>query len=140
MKLYILDTDHASLFQRQHLQVMTRVGEKPPEQLAVTIITVEEQLRGWLAQIRRASTSLALIKAHLGLRRTIQYFNTIQLLDYDIIADTQFANLRRQKIRVGSQDLRIAAIALATGNVLVTRNHSDLGQIPGLPIEDWSAP
>jgi len=140
MKLYILDTDHASLFQRQYAQVTGKVGEKPPEQLAVTIITVEEQLRGWLAQIRRASTSQALIKAHLGLRRTIQYFNTIQLLDYDIAADTQFANLRQQKIRIGTQDLRIAAIVLATGNILVTRNRSDFGQIPGLLIEDWSVP
>lgn len=55
MTLYILDTDHVSLFQREHPQVVVRIRETLPEQLAVTIITVEEQLRGRLAQIRRAS-------------------------------------------------------------------------------------
>ena len=138
MTLYVLDTDHASLFQREHPRVIARVGEKPPEQLAVTIITVEEQLRGWLAQIKRASSSQARIKAFAGLRKSVQYFNTIQILEYDIAADFQFTNLRQQKIRTGSQDLRIAAIALATGNILVTRNRSDFEKVPGLIIEDWS--
>jgi tRNA(fMet)-specific endonuclease VapC len=139
MTLYVLDTDHASLFQREHPQVIAKVGGKPPEQLAVTIITVEEQLRGWLAQIKRASSAQARIKAFAGLRKSVRYFNTIQILDYDIAAETQFSNLRHQKIRAGSQDLRIAAIALATGSILVTRNRSDFEKVPGLIIEDWSA-
>jgi len=138
MTLYILDTDHASLFQREYPRVTARVGEKPPEQLAVTIITVEEQLRGWLAQIKRASLAHARVKAFAGLKKTVQYFNTIQILDYDIGAESQFTNLRHQRIRIGSQDLRIAAIALATGSILVTRNRSDFEKVPGLIIEDWS--
>ncbi len=138
MKLYVLDTDHASLFQREHPQVVARVGEKPPEQVAVTIITVEEQLRGWLAQIRKASSSQARIKAFVGLGKAIHYFNTIQILDYDLSAETQFTILRQQKIRVGTQDLRIAAIVLATNNILVTRNRQDFEKIPDLTLEDWS--
>jgi tRNA(fMet)-specific endonuclease VapC len=125
---------------REHSQVVARIGEKPPEQIAVAIITVEEQLRGWLAQIKRASSSSARIKAFAGLRKTIHYFNTIHILDYDAAADARFTIWRQQKIRIGSQDLRIAAIALTTGSILVTRNRSDFGQIPGLLIEDWSAP
>jgi len=35
-------------------------------------------------------------------------------------------------------DLRIAAISLANGLILLTRNLSDFAVIPGLVIEDWT--
>jgi len=138
MKLYILDTDHVSLFQRRHPRVIANVGATPPQQLAVTIITVEEQLQGRLAQIKRAKSSHAIIKAFAELRQAVQYFNNLQILDFDIAADAQFTMLRQQRFRVGIHDLQIAAIALVTGSILVTRNRSDFTKVPGLTIEDWS--
>jgi len=43
------------------------------------------------------------------------------------------------RLRIGTMDLRIAAITLAYGATLVTRNVQDFQRIPGLVIEDWTA-
>ena len=50
----------------------------------------------------------------------------------------RFDALKRQKVRVGTMDLRIAAIALAGDLTLVTANTSDFAQVPGLRLEDWT--
>jgi len=54
MTLYVLDTDHVSLAQRGDSRVAARIAVTHPEQLAVSIITVQEQLRGHLAQVQHA--------------------------------------------------------------------------------------
>jgi len=53
--------------------------------------------------------------------------------------ERKFNELRRQKIRIGSRDLRISATALVHDLPLVTRNHKDFSRVPGLHIEDWAA-
>ncbi len=68
MSFYILDTDHASLLQRNHPSVVGRVLATPDDSLALTIVTAEEQLRGWLSSIRRASRGAP----HSGLRPTLR--------------------------------------------------------------------
>jgi tRNA(fMet)-specific endonuclease VapC len=70
----------------------------------------------------------------------VEYFASISLLDYTLAADALVADLRRQGVRIGTQDLRIAAIALIQDATLVTRNERDFRQVPGLTIVDWSLP
>lgn len=138
--LVILDTDHLSLFQRGHPLVLARLRSLPMTQRAVTIVTVDEQLQGRLAVIRRAKTQLDAVREYERLREAIQFFATVQILAYDAAAAAQFEALRRQGLRIGTQDLRIAAICLTRQATLATRNQRDFGLVPGLITEDWSLP
>ena len=136
--IYVLDTDILSVLQQQPERFKEHLQSIPPEQLAITIITAEEQLRGWLNKIRRAKDSDSLVRAYAKLRNTLSFFCEINILPFDTSAAVKFVDLKSQKIRIGTQDLRIAAIALSVGGVLVTRNLRDFSQVPGLIIEDWT--
>ena len=61
--LYILDTDHITLLQRNHSAVISRFASLPPEIVAVTVVSAMEQRRGRLAQIHRAKTASEVINA-----------------------------------------------------------------------------
>jgi tRNA(fMet)-specific endonuclease VapC len=138
MARYILDTDHVSLAQRGQSHIVERIATIPPEQLAVSIITVQEQLRGRLAQVQQARNSIALIHAYKLLHETLMFYLTVSIIDFDEHAAATMDSLRRHKIRIGTLDLRIAAVTLAVGATLVTRNRRDFEQVPELAIEDWS--
>ena len=50
---------------------------------------------------------------------------------------TSVENLKRQRLRCGTMDLKIAAICLVHDGLLLTRNLSDFAKIPGLRVENW---
>ena len=54
MALFVLDTDILTLFERAHALVVSRVAEHDPAEIAVSVVTVEEQLSGWYTQLRQA--------------------------------------------------------------------------------------
>jgi tRNA(fMet)-specific endonuclease VapC len=138
MTLWILDTDHVSLFQTGHPLVTQRVQSTDPNAIAVTIITVEEQMYGRLNRIRRAKSIEDLRLAYFSLNRTLAYFQSICVLDFDSSAADSYQSIISQKIRVGTQDLKIASISLSRNAVIVTRNFRDFSKVPGIKIEDWS--
>lgn len=139
MSLYVLDTDHVTLHQRDHPALCRRLDAADPRALAVTIVTVEEQLRGRLRLVRRAKSKQQQVASYWGLRIALEYFSSVQVLDFDLAAAQVFESLRQQKLRVGTRDLRIGAIVLTARGVLLTRNRRDFELIPGLTIEDWTS-
>lgn len=70
MKVYILDTDILTLFERGHPSVVARVGQTPFHEIGITVITAEEQIRGRLAQIRRYSSNRSRTQEYLESYRT----------------------------------------------------------------------
>src|SRR5688500_11594614 len=103
--MFILDTDHISLFQRRDAAVSARVLSIPAVELATTVITVEEQLRGRLARIRRARNDAEVVRTYRSLLATLVFFQTITVMPFDESAQAIFNRLRAQRPRVGTQDL-----------------------------------
>lgn len=140
MKIYLLDSDHLSLHQRGHEPLKTHFLKIPPEKICIPVICVEELVRGRLAQIHRCTESGERVQAYYWLSKTFDFLCGFKILKYDPQAEAHFQYLRSKKIRIGTQDLKIGAIALSNKAILVTRNRQDFEKIPELDIEDWSFP
>ena len=69
---------------------------------------------------------------------SIQFFTGIQILNFTQRAIKRYQELQALKINVAKMDLRIAAITLEAGAVLISRNLRDFQRIPQLTVEDWS--
>ena len=140
--MLILDTDHLSILDRDTMEAFNlgrRLASIPQDEVAVTIITYEEQMRGWLSYIAQAKLPAQQLEAYWKLKRFAEQFCRITLVDYDAEAASQFERLRQARIRIGTQDLKIAAICLSLDATLLTRNLKHFSQVPGLKAEDWSA-
>jgi tRNA(fMet)-specific endonuclease VapC len=141
--VYILDTDHVTLLEQgrgaECDRVRARLAGLGDRDVAVTIISFEEQTRGWLTYLARARTLRQQVEAYARLRRMVENYRLIPLIDFDTSAAAEFQRLKVTRLRIGTMDLRIAAIALARGATLVTRNRTDFEKVPGLIVEDWTA-
>ena len=139
MTLYVLDTDIAGFAFQRHPTVLQRLQHLPEDDLVVTtIITFGEDLGGWLPACRRAPEGATRAQAYARLQRGLDFYQQWICLPFDEAAATIFDQLHTQKLRVGTNDLAIAAITLAVRGILVTRNTVDFQRIPGLVLEDWT--
>jgi tRNA(fMet)-specific endonuclease VapC len=108
------------------------------DEVVVTIISAEEQLRGWLAQIHRLNNDpLAQVPIYERLQNRLEFFARWTALPWTTSAAEKFANLRREGIRIGPMDLKIAAIALENDATLLTRNTLDFAKVPRLKFANW---
>lgn len=138
--MYILDTDHMSLVQMRSGADAERLRFRlSGVQRLTTIITYEEQMRGWLAWIAQARSLKQQIERYAMLKRMVTSYAEVTLMDFDQLAAHEFERLQKQRIRIGTMDLKIAAIALAHNATLLSRNLPDFTKVPGLQVEDWSA-
>ncbi len=139
--MYRLDTDHMTLLERggpESEAIKAKLRGIPQDDVATTIISYEEQTRGWLARIAGLSDISQQVTQYVYLKRQLQNYCRVAVIDFDSKAAQQFTELRQAKLRLGTMDMKIAAIALAHQAILVTRNSSDFSKVPNLLIEDWS--
>ena len=140
--MVVLDTDHVSLLDRVPAEASRRLQSRldalPPDEVVVTIISFEEQTRGWMAYLAKARTVADQVEAYRRLRRHLHNYSRMSVIEFDEPAATRYQQLRA-RVRIGSMDLKIAAIVLSRGATLLSRNLADFGKVPGLKVEDWSA-
>jgi len=138
MTLYVLDTDIFSLYRTGHPVVHRHVLAHAPANLAISVISVEEQLSGWYTALRQTKKSDQLARVYQYLADSVRALGAWQILSFPVPAILRFEQLKRLKLNIGKMDLRIAAIVLENSAILVTRNKRDFQHIPGLVIEDWT--
>jgi tRNA(fMet)-specific endonuclease VapC len=141
MTLWVLDTDSLSLLERGNVKIQERIRQVNPDSVAISIVTAEEKMKGRLAAINSLSgiervDRLAI--AYRDLQSSIEDLQSLPILPFSELATDRYRELLQKKIRVGSHDLRIAAIVLSVEGILVTRNRRDFDRVPGLLIDDWS--
>jgi tRNA(fMet)-specific endonuclease VapC len=131
MRLYVMDTDIAGFALQQHQAVLRRIRSLSEEDLVVTtIITFGEDLSGWLPACRRAPDGVARAQAYARLQRGLDFYRQWVCLAFDAVAAATFDHLRAQKLRIGTNDLAIAAITLSVNGILVTRKQQTLSVFP----------
>ena len=102
--MIVLDTDHASELGYRSaagLRLLTRLSASG-EETVITAITVEEQLRGRLAEIRRRNDPHAQVVAYERLVRQVELHASWLILPWDADAAERFKSFRGQGVRVGT--------------------------------------
>ena len=138
--MIILDTDHLIEFEKGSSDAAARLQSRlvaSGDEIATTIVSIEEVLRGWLAEIHRRTDPRLQISAYSHLDRFLEFVSGWEVLPWNHAAVNQFEALRLQKVRVATMDLKIACIAISLGAKLITRNLNDFQKIPSVDVEDW---
>ena len=140
--MIILDTDCVSLLTRETFleasPLQQNLDKFSPDELFTTIITFEEQMRGWLSFVAKSKTLKEQVYAYEKLRRFLENYRNTNVLDFDENAAEIYKNLKSQKIRIGTMDLKIAAITISRNAILVSRNLADFEEVPSLIVKDWT--
>lgn len=140
--MLVLDTDHLSLLQHDDSEVAQRLATRlaaTGEDVATTIVTYEEQTRGWLAYMAKSNAIPHQVAAYKRLKLHLDLYAEILVIPFDEIAAAEYLRLQRSKVRIGAFDLKIAAIVFSRAATLLSRNLPDFRKVRGLKVEDWSA-
>lgn len=137
--MYIWDTNGFILFRGKDENTLRHVRENAG-QIWLSSVAAEELLAGQFNAINRARaprTSLSLSRAHADFAEVLEDFKTFPMLAFSEEAEAVYRTFPASVIRIGPQDCRIAAQAIAHNLTVVTRNVRDFQAI-GAPCADWS--
>lgn len=130
--IYLLDSNVCiHLLNGRHTKLIQRFQQYDPGQTLLCSMVKGELLRGALRSQR----------VELNLERLAIFFAPLKSLPFDDSAAEHFARIGAELMKrgtpIGTNDLVIAATALAHQVTLVTHNTTEFGRVPGLRLEDW---
>lgn len=135
----ILDTNHFSAVDRDAAvaRVFAKNALRYGSALFITIITVEEVTRGWLALLGAKKQRADEIPVYRRLKRSAEMFGEWDILEWDTDALAIFEGLRKRRLKMSTADMKIASIALSHDATLLTQNLADFTKVPELRVENW---
>lgn len=138
-ELHILDTDTLTRLHAGHPRVVERSRHIDDSQVATTVVTKIELLRGRFEFLLKAADGAQLLRAQDWLIKTEQLLSQLRILPFEAAAATEFDRLRASPTlrKIGRADLLISSIALAHRAVVVTRNLRDFRRVPNLSVANW---
>ena len=137
--MILLDSDHLTVLRFRGSERAERLRERlraaTGEPIGTTVVNVEESMRGWMTSIAKERSPHRQIASYRELAELFSFFSGFDIADFDQSAADRFVTYSR--IRIGTNDRKIAAIAMTRPALLLTANRQDFEQIPGLRFENW---
>ncbi len=106
MSLFLLDTDHLTLYQMGHPQLLQNAARHLTHQLGISVITVEEQLSGWQHALRRARDDARRERIYQRMALTVEALSGWRVAPLSRAALSRHAALIRQRLNVGCHGAR----------------------------------
>jgi len=128
----LLDTDICIYaINRKRPEVLARVRDYRIGEVGISAVTY--------AELRFGVENSARVEENM--ERLERFLLPLEVVPFDAEAGRQYGRLRRELTRagcpIGSNDLLIAAHALALAATLVTNNVREFARIDGLPVAQW---
>lgn len=139
--MLILDTNHVDVLKYAGPRCdLLRARLLPVhDQVVTTIITVQENIEGWLAKINDSRTPIAdSVRYYRKLEDLVNFYSAWTILPFNEQAAQEFSRLKGLRLRgVRVNDLKIAAIALCHGATVLTADTNHFERIAGLDVQNW---
>jgi len=94
MSIFVLDTDHLTLYYRGDPVVVRRIDAHPTTALAISVMTVDEQLTGWYTLTRRARQPEEIARAYANLADAVVRLARWRILPYTESAIAKVAQFK----------------------------------------------
>jgi len=103
--MYLLDTDHLSVLERggeESLRLRQRLRQVVPQEVAASVISYEEQTRGWFGFMAKSRSLEEQIAAYGFLQSHLQLLCAVPLIAFSPAAAAIAQQLQKQRVHIGT--------------------------------------